>query len=96
MTALIWIIPISDGMDPDALARVAVAMPNRRRRFRSWAGTQSTKFAHKGSGIAERNRIREEAGLPLLSVIRELRGMKEATDAANFDAFADAHSHGVG
>src|SRR5262245_50442947 len=34
--------------------------------------------------IAERNRIREEAGLPLLSVAKELRRMKEAADIEKF------------
>jgi hypothetical protein len=41
--------------------------------------------------IAERNRIRQEAGLPLLSVPKELRRMKEATDTEKFRTFADAH-----
>jgi len=41
--------------------------------------------------IAERNRIREEAGLPLLSVAKELRRMKQAADAQKFKKFADTH-----
>jgi hypothetical protein len=41
--------------------------------------------------IAERNRIREEAGLPTLSVPKELRRMKEAADTEKFRKFADAH-----
>jgi hypothetical protein len=41
--------------------------------------------------IAERNRIREEAGLPILSVPKELRRMKEAADTEKFRKFADAH-----
>jgi hypothetical protein len=41
--------------------------------------------------IAERNRIRQEAGLPLLSVPKELRRMKEAADAERFRNFAEAH-----
>jgi hypothetical protein len=41
--------------------------------------------------IAERNRIRQEAGLPLLSVAKQLRRMKEATDTEKFRMFADAH-----
>ena len=41
--------------------------------------------------IAERNSIRQEAGLPFLSVPKELRRMKEAADAEKFRAFADAH-----
>ena len=41
--------------------------------------------------IAERNSIRQEAGLPLLSVPKELRRMKEAANAEKFRAFADAN-----
>ena len=41
--------------------------------------------------IAERNSIRQEAGLPLLSVPKELRRMKEAADAEKFRAFVEAH-----
>jgi hypothetical protein len=45
--------------------------------------------------IADRNRIRHEAGLPLLSVPKELRRMKEAGDAEKFRKFADAHRKSV-
>lgn len=45
--------------------------------------------------IAARNRIREEAGLPLLSVARELRRMKNAADAAEFEVFAARHRTAV-
>jgi hypothetical protein len=41
--------------------------------------------------IAERNRVRQEAGLPLLSVRKELRRMKEAADVEKFRNFAEAH-----
>ena len=41
--------------------------------------------------ITARNRIRKEACLPLLSIPKELRRMKEAADAAAFEAFADAN-----
>jgi hypothetical protein len=41
--------------------------------------------------IAERNRVRREAGLPLLSVPKELRRMKEAAELEKFRKFADAH-----
>jgi hypothetical protein len=41
--------------------------------------------------ITARNRIREEACLPLLSIPKELRRMKEAADRAEFEAFADAN-----
>jgi hypothetical protein len=41
--------------------------------------------------IAERNSIRQQAGLPLLSVARELRRMKEAADAEKFRAFVEAN-----
>jgi hypothetical protein len=45
--------------------------------------------------IIARNRIRAEACLPLLSIPQELRRMKEATDAAKFGAFANAHRAAV-
>jgi hypothetical protein len=41
--------------------------------------------------IIERNRIRAEACLPLLSIPKELRRMKEAADAAALEAFADVN-----
>jgi hypothetical protein len=41
--------------------------------------------------IAERNCVRQEAGLPLLSVPKELRRMKEVADAEKFRNFAEAH-----
>ena len=45
--------------------------------------------------IAERNSIRQEAGLPLLSVPKELRRMKEAADAEKFRAFVEANRKNV-
>jgi rubrerythrin len=45
--------------------------------------------------IAERNRVRQEAGLPLLSVPKELRRVKEAADAEKFRNFAEAHRRRV-
>jgi hypothetical protein len=41
--------------------------------------------------IAARNQIRVEAGLPLLSITKELRRMKEAADAEEFDQFVARH-----
>ena len=41
--------------------------------------------------IAERNRIRQEAGLPLLSISKELRRMKGAADAEKFRKFTDVY-----
>jgi hypothetical protein len=45
--------------------------------------------------IIARNRIRAEACLPLLSISKELRRMKEADDAAAFEAFANSHRGAV-
>ena len=45
--------------------------------------------------ITARNRIRAEACLPLLSIPKELRRMKEAAVAAKFEAFANAHRGAV-
>jgi hypothetical protein len=41
--------------------------------------------------IVEWNRVRQEAGLPLLSVPKELRRMKEVADTEKFRNFAEAH-----
>jgi hypothetical protein len=51
--------------------------------------------AQKIEEIAARNIIRAEAGLPLLSIPRELRRMKQAADAREFEEFADRHSQEV-
>ena len=45
--------------------------------------------------ITARNRIRAEACLPLLSIPKELRRMKEADDDTEFEAFADVHRGAV-
>jgi hypothetical protein len=51
--------------------------------------------AQKIEEIAARNIIRAEAGLPILSVPRELRRMKQITDAMAFEDFADRHRQAV-
>ena len=51
--------------------------------------------AQKIQEIVARNIIRAEAGLPLLSVARELRKMKQTADAAAFEEFADRHRQAV-
>ena len=45
--------------------------------------------------IVARNRIRAEACLPLLSIPKELRRMKEADDATEFERFAAHHRQAV-
>ena len=45
--------------------------------------------------IARRNKVRAEAGLPLLSITKELRRMKKVDDDAEFDAFAIVHRQAV-
>jgi hypothetical protein len=51
--------------------------------------------ARKIEEIAARNIIRAEAGLPLLSVPQELRKIKDAEIAAEFEQFADRHRQAV-
>jgi hypothetical protein len=51
--------------------------------------------ARKIEEVAERNRIREQAGLPLLSIPRELRRMKNVDHAAEFEEFAERHRQAV-
>ena len=45
--------------------------------------------------ITALNRIRAEACLPLLSITKELRRMKEAATAAKFEAFANGNRSAV-
>ena len=45
--------------------------------------------------IAVRNRLRKEAGLPLLSVAKELRRMKTVADEERFGQFAALHRQAV-
>ena len=45
--------------------------------------------------IAARNRIRQEACLPLLSIPQELRRMKEAANKTEFEAFAHVYRDAV-
>jgi hypothetical protein len=45
--------------------------------------------------ITARNKVRNEAGLPLLSIPRELRRMKQAADAVEFEEFAAMHRQAV-
>jgi hypothetical protein len=59
----------------------------------AWNVCAST--ARKIKKIATRNIIRAEAGLPLLSVAKELRRMKQAADAMEFEEFADRHGESV-
>jgi hypothetical protein len=51
--------------------------------------------ARKIEQVAERNRIREEAALPLLSISKELRKIKNAEIAAEFEEFAAVHRRAV-
>jgi hypothetical protein len=51
--------------------------------------------ARKIEKIAQRNRIRAEAALPLLSIPRELRKIKRVEIAAEFEDFADQHRQAV-
>jgi len=51
--------------------------------------------AQRIAEIATRNRIVQEACLPLLSMPQELKRMKEADDAAKFEAFAHIHRDAV-
>jgi hypothetical protein len=57
--------------------------------IRAWNVCSAT--ARRIAEIAKRNRIRVEAGLPLLSIAKELRRMKTAEEEAKFEAFAAIH-----
>jgi hypothetical protein len=49
----------------------------------------SSANARRLSEISERNRLRQEFGLPRLSVVKELRRMKAADDAVDYQRFSD-------
>ena len=51
--------------------------------------------AQKIKEIVARNIIRAEAGLPLLSIPKELRRMKMVEDAAEFEEFSDRHAESI-
>jgi hypothetical protein len=51
--------------------------------------------ARRLAEIAGRNAIRQEAGLPLLSVVRELRCMKRQGDLEEFERFEAANGRAV-
>ena len=61
--------------------------------IQTWNACAGT--ARKIAEIAKRNQIREEAGLPLLSIAKELRRMKTAEEQAEFEAFAAVHRRAV-
>jgi hypothetical protein len=54
-----------------------------------------TATARRIEEIVARNRIRTEACMPLLSIPKELRRMKEAAIAAKLEAFANSHRGAV-
>jgi hypothetical protein len=55
----------------------------------------SVATARRLAEIGRRNEIRREAGLPALSVLRELRRMKEQADREEFERFAAAKGRAV-
>jgi hypothetical protein len=93
-TATIVVAGLAPNATPaDGLANSAIALPTE--------PLVPPAVAHAGNfdavtilrlrEIAQRNRIRQEAGLPLLLAPKELRRMKEAADAEKFRKYADAH-----
>jgi len=55
----------------------------------------SAATARRLGDIARRNATRQEASLPLLSVVRELRRMKEQDEQEEFERFVAAHGRAV-
>jgi hypothetical protein len=86
-------IPMSGILPPQVIAD-AVPVPSIPTSERSPLNVCAAT-ARRIEEITARNRIRAEACLPLLSIPKELRRMKEAADAAAFEAFADAHRTAV-
>jgi len=86
-------IPMS-GIVPQQVAADTVPVPSIQTLKRSSLNLCAAT-ARRIEEIITRNRIRAEACLPLLSIPKELRRMKEATDTAKFEAFANAHRAAV-
>ena len=73
------------------IAQQSLASPPEEAQSQSFSAVTSLRLRE----IAERNLVRQEAGLPLLSVATELRRMKEIADAEKFRNFAEAHRKSV-
>jgi hypothetical protein len=86
LLATVAAIPVS-GIVPPQVAADAVPVPS--------IPNVCAATARRVEEIIARNRIRAEACLPLLSIPKELRRMKEVAIAAKFEAFADAHRAAV-
>ena len=65
----------------------ALRNPNRRTQVRIGFVRQEVRLLD----IARRNEIRREAGLPLLSTVKELRGLKQYEDGELFERFKAQH-----
>jgi hypothetical protein len=61
----------------------------------AWASNISEATAFRIQEIEARNRLREEVGLPLLSIPKELRRMKTIADQDVFRRFEEAHGNEV-
>ena len=92
LLATVSVIPMSGIVPPQVFADAVPvpSMPSEPSPLNVCAAT-----ARRIEKITARNRIRAEACLPLLSIPTELRRMKEAADAAKFEAFANAHHAAV-
>jgi hypothetical protein len=86
-------IPMS-GILPPQVSADAVPVPSIPTSERSPLNVCAAT-ARRIEEITARNRIRAEASLPLLSIPKELRRMKEADDAAAFEEFAARHRQAV-
>jgi len=89
LLATVAVIPMS-GIVPPQVAADAVPVPSIPTSEPSPLNV-CTATARRIEEIIARNRIRAEAWLPLLSIPKELRRMKEVAVAARFEAFANAH-----
>jgi hypothetical protein len=61
----------------------------------AWASVISDTTAFRIQEIEARNRLREESGLPVLSIPKELRRMKMAADQEVFQRFEAIHAKAV-
>jgi hypothetical protein len=87
------VIPMN-GILPPQVSANAVPVPSIRT-LECTSLNLCASTARRIEKIVARNRIREEACLPPLSIPKELRRMKEADDAAAYGVFVDVHRGAV-
>ena len=80
------IVPGAEPVDTAAAAAIQSSLMTLEAEPANFCAATAARLAE----ITRRNRLRKEAGLPLLSVATELRGMKTAADSEKVERFRNA------